>query len=473
MTTMTTTRKTTALFAAAVLALTCCKHDGAGPASGGPQGTRATSPAIAELLAAVPGNAAAVGFIDLAEAPWSLITGGGLVPLDDGARQALDKELREYVDRYLGLDLSKLQFAVGFVSGPPLHVAVLLKTVGGTPKVPGARDYEGGKVWVVDPDRNLSLAIRADLVVFGEDAAVRDVLETQAGKRKAVTVDNKALVDWLREQSSGAVLAFAAIRPKALPLPPPIAGLERVAVTIGARGIAAVVDGDDASISALQAQADKAFATMLAEVETAHAAAQAGTIKPLEGAMAIVGAAYARSYAARLKPKRTGNRLSAALDLGLAETGTATVVGVIGVLSAVAIPAFMDYMKRAKKPEAALNLNRIGKSAKRAYAETGAYPAGSAPLTPPRPCCGQPNNHCAAVPALYAANPAWRALDFQIDEPTLFQYSYSASADGQSFVAKAVGDLDCDGVFITYELTGTATNGNPAVTLTEPAPNSD
>lgn len=466
------TKQVTVLFAA-VLALGGCKHDGSGTAPGVQQGTRATSPAIAELLAAVPGNAAALAFIDMVDAPWSLVTGGGPIPLDDEARKALDKELRDYVDRYLGLDLSKLQYAVGFVSGPPLHVAVLLKTVGGAPKIPGARDYEGGKLWLVDPDGGLSLAIRNGVVVFGQDAAVREALETQAGKRKAVTEDNKALVDWLRQESKGAVLGLAAIKPKALPLPGPIAGVERLAVTINARGIAAVVDGDDPSISALQAQADHAFARMLAEVEKAHAAAQAGTTNPLEGAVAIISAAYARSYATRLKPRRTGNRLSASLELGLGDAGPATMVAVAGILSAVAIPAFMDYTKRAKRPEAALQLNKIGKNAKRVYAETSRFPEGSAPLTPAQPCCGQPNNHCAAVPALYAANPTWRALDFEVDEPTLFQYSYSASADGQSFVAKAVGDLDCDGVFITYELTGSADGGMPSVRLTEPSPNAD
>jgi type II secretory pathway pseudopilin PulG len=466
------TKQVTVLFAA-VLALGGCKHDGSGTAPGVQQGTRATSPAIAELLAAVPGNAAALAFIDMVDAPWSIVTGGGLLPLDEDARKALDKELRAYVDRYLGLDLSKLQYAVGFVSGPPLQGGVLLTPGGGAPPMAAPRDYEGGKLWLVDPDRSLSLAIRDGVVVFGEDAAVRDVLATQAGKRKAVTEDNKALVDWLRQESKGAVLGLAAIRPKALPLPGPIAGLERVAVTINARGIAAVVDGDDASISALQTQADQAFAMMLAEVEKAHAAAQAGKTNPLEGAIAIISAAYARSYATRLKPRRAGNRLSASLELGLGDAGPATAVAVIGVLSAVAIPAFMDYTKRAKRPEAALQLNKLGKNAKRVYAETSRYPAGSAPLTPAQPCCGQPTNHCAAVPALYAANPAWQALDFQIDEPTLFQYSYRASADGQSFVAKAVGDLDCDGVFITYELTGTVDGGIPSVRLTEPAPNTD
>lgn len=148
-------------------------------------------------------------------------------------------------------------------------------------------------------------------------------------------------------------------------------------------------------------------------------------------------------------------------------------LGLLGILGAVAIPSFMDYAKRSRKTEAALQLNKLARSAKRVYAETSSFPTGSAPLTPPEPCCGQRNNHCPAVPTLYASDPTWRALDFQIDEDTLFQYSYSASPDGQSFVAKAVGDLDCDGTFITYELTGTVRNGSPSTTLIEPPPNAD
>jgi type II secretory pathway pseudopilin PulG len=158
---------------------------------------------------------------------------------------------------------------------------------------------------------------------------------------------------------------------------------------------------------------------------------------------------------------------------GIIISSISLVLGVLGVLAAVAIPAFMDYSHRSRKTEAALQLDRIGKNAKRVYVETSAFPKGSAPLTPPAPCCGQPNNRCPASPALYAADPVWQALDFQIDEPTLYQYSYSASPDGTSFIAKAVGDLDCDGTFITYELRGTTANGYPSVTLIEPPPNAD
>jgi len=151
------------------------------------------------------------------------------------------------------------------------------------------------------------------------------------------------------------------------------------------------------------------------------------------------------------------------------------VVAIIGILAAVAIPSFMDYMKRAKKSEAGLQLNKIGKNAKRAYSESSTYVSGTAGQLPSKPgtggCCGGPNNHCAAVPASFASDAVWKNLDFQIDEPSLFYYDYTGAA--ATFTAKATGDLDCDGTEIVYTLTGAATNGNPSVILAEPPPNSD
>jgi len=151
------------------------------------------------------------------------------------------------------------------------------------------------------------------------------------------------------------------------------------------------------------------------------------------------------------------------------------VVAIIGILAAVAIPSFMDYMKRSKRTEASLQLNKIGKNAKRAYSETSAYPTGTAAQLPAKPaaggCCGGTNNKCTAVPTSFTADNVWKALDFQIDEPSLFVYDYTGAAT--SFTAKATGDLDCDTTEIVYTLAGSSANGNPAVTLTEPAPNSD
>ena len=151
------------------------------------------------------------------------------------------------------------------------------------------------------------------------------------------------------------------------------------------------------------------------------------------------------------------------------------VVAIIGILAAVAIPAFMDYIKRSKKSEANLQLNKVGKNAKRAFSESSSYVVGTAGQLPTKPggggCCGGPNNHCAANSAGFAADAIWKALDFQIDEPSLFYYDYTGAAT--TFQAKATGDLDCDNTEIVYTLDGTATNGNPAVVLTEPSPSAD
>jgi prepilin-type N-terminal cleavage/methylation domain-containing protein len=145
------------------------------------------------------------------------------------------------------------------------------------------------------------------------------------------------------------------------------------------------------------------------------------------------------------------------------------VVAIIGILAAVAIPAFMDYMKRSKKTEAALQLNKIGKNNKRVYSETSSFVnvAGAAAPTPSGVgCCyAASNNHCPVSTAAWNT-PGWRALDFQIDEPNLFFYVYTPGTT--TFVATAQGDLDCDGTPIIYTLNGDAANGNPAVTLTEP-----
>jgi type IV pilus assembly protein PilA len=160
------------------------------------------------------------------------------------------------------------------------------------------------------------------------------------------------------------------------------------------------------------------------------------------------------------------------------------VVAIIGILAAVAIPAFMDYMKRSKKTEASLQLNKIGKNSKRAYMENSSYVSGTVGSTPTRPgggvgggCCGgngtsgKNTNHCAASATAFTGNAVWTALDFEIDEDTLFVYDYTGT--NTTYAAHAVGDLDCDTTEITYTLTGTAVNGQPAYELSEPPASAD
>ena len=148
------------------------------------------------------------------------------------------------------------------------------------------------------------------------------------------------------------------------------------------------------------------------------------------------------------------------------------VVAIIGILAAVAIPAFLDYMKRSKRSEADLNLNAIEKAEGREFAENAAFVNITAALTPGVACCLQAGKKCAVVQADWvgtaAAPTAWDALDFEMTKPFLFQYSDTPAGAGASFTAVAHGDLDCDTTFIDYQLLGSTVGGNPNYQLIKP-----
>jgi type II secretory pathway pseudopilin PulG len=143
----------------------------------------------------------------------------------------------------------------------------------------------------------------------------------------------------------------------------------------------------------------------------------------------------------------------------------------VGALSAAAIPAFLDYMKRSKRTEADMTLNMIAKHAKRVYADTGKFPVGkSATLPAGKSCCGaSADNRCVPDPKPFAHDKLWAALDVSLDAPTMYQYRYEGTA--KEFTATATGDVDCDGTFAVWTLHGTAdAAGNVTSTLQQPAP---
>jgi type IV pilus assembly protein PilA len=156
------------------------------------------------------------------------------------------------------------------------------------------------------------------------------------------------------------------------------------------------------------------------------------------------------------------------------------VVAIIGILAAVAIPAFLDYMKKGKRSEAEVNLGAIQKGAKSGFFEDSQYPqppGGDTPETPGASCCGvNAQNRCEVNPAQWrstdpAAPLAWDLLNFSVDEPHYFRYEYVASGNGETseYTAHARADLDCDGDDMTYTVVGTALDGVPTTTLSKPS----
>ncbi|MEZ4466122.1 MAG: hypothetical protein R3F43_17135, partial [bacterium] len=125
-----------------------------------------------------------------------------------------------------------------------------------------------------------------------------------------------------------------------------------------------------------------------------------------------------------------------------------------GVLAAVAIPAFIKYIRRSKASEARVEVRRLAMAARAYHAEFGKLPA-AAPPTPAEVPCGS-GDPKPASPDLWA-HPAWQALSFATPDNPRYQYSFEADATG--FTARARGDLDCDGVLSTFEITGVLREG--------------
>jgi hypothetical protein len=77
-------------------------------------------------------------------------------------------------------------------------------------------------------------------------------------------------------------------------------------------------------------------------------------------------------------------------------------------------------------------------------------------LTPGRPFCEGGQRLFQVSPDLWK-HPTWRALDFAVEVPHPYKYEYVSSGVGDNamFTARAIGDLNCDGVFSTFERMGT------------------
>jgi type II secretory pathway pseudopilin PulG len=139
----------------------------------------------------------------------------------------------------------------------------------------------------------------------------------------------------------------------------------------------------------------------------------------------------------------------------------ALAVALTGSLAAISIPAFVRdvHASRFSEPKAGLAL--LGEHAVAYAVQNGHFPD-AAPLTPKTP----PRGTKEIDPPGTWDTPAWRALDFRPapdGAPHAFAFAFDSART--TFTARARGDLDGDGIFSTFEITGTAKAGEEPTVL--------
>jgi hypothetical protein len=241
---------------------------------------------------------------------------------------------------------------------------------------------------------------------------------------------------------------FSSLPPMTFKQPEVRMGL-RAATMFSETGIGVRVDGNDLHVVGV--------------VRTAFAnpddvVAKLATI-PMDDIFAGHGAERAKAFAGTATPL--------AADL---KAGSVGMLAPLGLVSAITVPMMLDGRKRVKRTEAQISFEQLGGALTRTYVQTGAFPIGKVGPTPAASCCDGPNHYCLAEPEEWATGP-WHALGFHPSEPKLFQYSYQS--DGKTAEIDAIGDLDCDGIAITYRLKASGDHGMPHIAIEEPPPNTD
>ncbi|MFO8070463.1 MAG: prepilin-type N-terminal cleavage/methylation domain-containing protein [Polyangia bacterium] len=159
------------------------------------------------------------------------------------------------------------------------------------------------------------------------------------------------------------------------------------------------------------------------------------------------------------------------------------VVAIIGILAAVAIPAFINYMRRAKTSEATVNVDRIFEGAV-AYFEGEHVPRGTtgtilqhclptdADWTPNSTPNSQKYDAASTAnmwqdPATNTQAKTWQALDFAMGDNFYYAYEFDnvqnqtdafTTETDPAFYASAMGDLDGDSDQSLFERAASVTS---------------
>jgi hypothetical protein len=301
----------------------------------------ANSPVVKELLALVPEQAFALGFVDAGGPFWDQVMSSPMVGMFPFNRKELEADLRSLLEKRVGIDPFALEGLVGFgmVDGGQPAVAVMSRGIKG--------DVTGSSKEGRQLDRDLWLAQRGSTVFLGMSSAVKAALAVHDGGRGLLATNKEFAALWDAE-TTGANLA-GLVNVAAIPKAGVEAGrfgLEKISMRADAGGIRLIGHGDGTKLGVLAGLIDAGIGQATAQMTKARALAQ-DPEAPLEAALGgIVGYHMGMSSIAMMKPKLAGNKLT--IEAPIPALGSYTGIVTIGVLTAVAIPAYMDYMNRSR-----------------------------------------------------------------------------------------------------------------------------
>lgn len=232
--------------------------------------------------------------------------------------------------------------------------------------------------------------------------------------------------------------------------------IEAARFAIGKNVIRAEVAGDPQKLEIIGKMVIGGIATAIEKLAQEREKALAKPEVTIDGAAAIWGYHQMLATQKELEPRIAGNRLVFEYkipDFNKLGGSAAMPVAMIGVMAAVAIPAFTKYTKRSKSVEARMNVSQIARLLQAHYEgnKSPKYRFASSDWTPSAPCAQQPGGKCAGV-----SGGAWQQLGFSIDTPHYYQYRIVNRGVGKKagFLVEARGDLDSNGVYSRFAIEG-------------------
>ena len=391
------------------------------------------------------------------------------------------KEIGRYVASQLGFNPFDVKLVVAMAAmdgGAILAPGIALKPSFSIRKTEEHQaktlSHLGEGVWFVNTDSGL---------LVGKKEFIKGILDVQTGTAKSLAqTGGDAIHKELAEALGGHV--FMATMDASVFGPIPEMGdkvtLQGFAAGSGLTdGFSCIVKADEASRKALMAKLEQGKAMIRLLVSSMKT--KMGDLDLFQGIGILYADRHLDDFFALYSPKLVGEYLTFQMQ----QAGQAQ-MAMVGVLAAVAIPAFIKYMRKAKTTEAIDSLDRIYKGAVMYYETPRVSEEGellppqfpdSAEMTPPLGRCCEAygpfdengDGRCDVKPTLWNT-PAWSALMFQMTSE--HYYSYEFISNGKTgaeaeFTARALGDLDCDGVYGTFERYGKgaadSTKQNPRV----------